>query len=115
LEIKEIAEASAMQLAAIEQYKELTLKLGALDRRAAELVQSIWKASETFLVQLKAADRAVFPFGFLSRAFRSVRRFCGGRYFSESDLMEISPLLQIAGGLAELIDVRIIDEAGNLT
>jgi hypothetical protein len=29
--------------------------------------------------------------------------------------MEISPLLQIAGGLAELIDVRIIDEAGNLT
>jgi hypothetical protein len=100
-------------LAAIGRYEELTLTLGAVDRRAAELARSIGKASDTFLIQLRATERAVFPFQSLSRAFRSVRRFFGGKYFSEADLKEISPLLQIAAGLAELIDVRIMDEKGN--
>jgi hypothetical protein len=113
--IKEIEEATAKALAAIGQYMELTLTLEAVDRRAGEVSRSIRKATGTFQNQFRATYRALFPFGFLSRAFRYARRFLGGKYFSEDDLRHISPLLQIAAGMAELIDVRILDETGNLT
>jgi hypothetical protein len=45
--IKEIEEATAKALAAIGQYKELTLTLEAVDRRADEVSSSIRKALQT--------------------------------------------------------------------
>ncbi|MBL8212447.1 MAG: hypothetical protein JNK87_17160 [Bryobacterales bacterium] len=113
--IKEIEEEASKSLVAIGQYKELSLKLDAVDRRASELSRSVRKAVGAFDSQFCRTCRAVYPFGVLSRAFRYLRRLFGGRYFSEADLFEISPLLQIAAALAELIDVRIMDETGNLS
>ncbi len=112
--VKEIAEATTKALAAISHYNELALRLDAVDRRSGELTRSIEKATDTFKVRFRSVYRIVFPFGFFSRAFRSARRFFGGKFFSEQDLLSISPLLQIAAALAELIDVRIIDEKGNI-
>lgn len=113
--IKEIEEATAKALAAIGQYTELTLTLAAVERRATEVSRSIRKATSTFENQFRITYRGLFPYGVMSKAFRYVRRLFGGKYFSEGDLRQISPLLQIAAGMAELVDARIMDETGRIT
>lgn len=113
--INAIVEATSTALAAIARYRELTLALEAVDRRASEVSGSIRKVNATFEVQFRATYRAVFRFGFVSRAVRWVRQqLFGGKYFNESDLRQISALLDMAVGLAKLIDVPIMDEFGGL-
>jgi|GEM_PF-2676867 len=112
--IKEIEAAIAQIQIETEKIRGRQILLTNLQQRAAEIGMTTLKTQEAFTVELRSSLKRIFPWRFLSRCFKTLRRYLGGNYFSRRDVEAIAPLLQIAEMLAKLIDQKILDADGKV-
>ena len=84
------------------------LLFATVQARAAELIEAITKSTAVFNRQHRAACRELFPFGFISRWRRSIRRFFNGPYFSWQDMGCLQNLGMAAGFVLKMAEAPIV-------
>jgi len=112
--IAEIEEAGVKAIKAIASCKQTLLSMNALQRRGEEISQSLERSGDIFERQYRSAYAELFPRGIFSRLKRVVRRVLGHPFFDERDLHVISPLLQMAAALADIVDTKLLNEEGGM-
>ena len=112
--IAEIQEAGIKAIKAIASCKQTLLSMNVLQRRGEEISRSLERSGEVFERQYRSAYAELFPWGIFSRMKRTVRRILGRPFFDERDLQVISPLLQMAAALADLVDTKLLNEEGGI-
>jgi len=114
---KKIAEIKKGELKLVEvldECKKMDLILDLAEQRSRELTIAIDKAREAFDLEVETSRRSIYSFGWFSRAVRWCKRAITGRYFFQSDLIEISRLVETASAVARLIDQKVLDAEGNI-
>jgi len=92
----------------IDQVKKSLLQLDVLDMRCRELMASLNKALAAFRHESRRIHRSIYPLGFISFLYRSLRRVAGKTYFTFRDLDGIADLGNITGLVLKIADSPII-------
>ena len=101
---RELKKTGLIILALIDNVKKKLFQLDILEMRLRELILSINKALEAFRHEWKIIRRKIYPFGFISLCYRSLRRFLGQSYFSPGDMDDVSALGRITGHVLKIAD-----------
>lgn len=109
-QIKEIENQMLNIARTIEQINDNLLRLEVVERRTLEVTLAIQKAEEAFLHELKVVYKQIYPYSFLSKWLKSLRKLLLRKpYFSKHDLQHIAFVGGIAHELAILIDTKIFE------
>jgi hypothetical protein len=112
--IAEIQEAGVQAIKAVATYKQTLLSLNALQRRGDEVRGAVERAGDVYEREYHSAYSELFPWGIFSRARRTIRRIVGRPFFNDQDLRVISPLLQMAAALAQLVETKLLNQEGGI-
>lgn len=110
--IARYAEETTNALRAIDAMEKALLAIDIVDQRARELTEVLARTRDTYLHQYHLTLKRVYRWGWLSRAFRWLRKLFGKDYFSASDLSLIQSFLQCAAAFAKILDQRVLDQQG---
>jgi len=99
---------------AIDDWLKLELVIGIAERRAIELITVLAKSREAFLHQYAATYRRLFPWRWLSKAWRWLRKLFGASFFTPSEVVDVQRLLQVAAEFAKVIDQRVFESDGSV-
>lgn len=111
-EITKIEVESAKLDQAMDEMNKLRLVIDIAEKRATELTGVIGKAREAFEFQLERTHARLYPRGWLSRAWRWLRKTVGAGYFRPTEVHDVQKLLQSAAEFAAILDQKVFDENG---
>ena len=111
-EITKIEVESAKLDQAMDEMNKLRLVIDIAEKRAEELAGVIGKAREAFEHQLHQTHERLYPRGWLSRAWRWLRKVVGASYFAPAEVHDIQKLLQSAKAFAGILDQKVFDTNG---
>jgi hypothetical protein len=108
--IKEIEEKELEIIKVIDHIQSNILKFEILRERTDELIISINKTKDVFEIELKKIYRAIYPWFFISKCFKLIKKYLLRRnYFSKKDLERISYIGGLASDFATLIDTKVFE------
>lgn len=99
---------------AFDECKKMEITLDLADQRSRELTSAIDKAREVLDAEITACRQAIYPWGWISRSVRWLKRVLTGRYFFQSDLVEVAHLAETAAAAAHLIDQKVLNSGGDV-
>jgi len=92
----------------IKTIRKNILQLGVIQARAEELFKAIVKSAAVFNRQYKTACRELFPLGFISRLWRSLKRFFSHPYFSWQEMGCLQNLGTAAGFVLKIAETPVL-------
>lgn len=98
----------------LDHMKTLDLVADLAARRASELTLVVAQGQKAFEHELRRVYRTLYPFGWLSRAWRRIRAMVTGHMFNAQDMGKIQVLLRAAGEFAGILDQKVMDETGTV-
>lgn len=90
----------------IGQIKNNLLAFEAMEERSQELIKSIPKALEGFEVIYKTTYKKIYPFGFITKFFKSFKR--KEKRFSQADIEQIQILMQTMCSTLKMVDSPVM-------
>lgn len=99
---------------AMDQWLKLLLVVDIAQQRAKELHRVIEKGREAYLHEHATTLKRVYPWGWLSRAWKWLRKLFGHAYFSEQDVFHVHSFLRCAAAFAKLVDQRVFGADGTV-
>ena len=100
-------ERSASYLQRTETARKNIVQFGIIQARTDELIKAITKAVGVFNYQYRKACRELFPLGFFSKVWRSIKRFFNRPYFSWQELGCLANLGATAGFVLKMAEVPV--------
>jgi len=88
--------------------RQTILQLGIIEARARELIEAVSKSASVFNYQYNLCIRKLFPLGFLSRIWRSIKRYCNRPYFTLHDMGHVSNVGLAAGFVLEMVYTPVL-------
>jgi hypothetical protein len=107
-DVRELKKRGILLLTLIDDVRKKLLQLDVLELRCRELILSTEKAIQAFRHQSRFVFRAIYPFGFFSAFWRTVKSFFGRAYFSLRDMENITTLGNITKGVLKIAESPII-------
>ena len=105
---RELKQKELLFIGLIDRIRKNLLQLDLLELRCQELILSINKALEAFRHESRIIRRKIYPFGFVSLLYRSLRFLWGKSYFSTGDMEDVAALGAITGHVLKIADSPVI-------
>jgi hypothetical protein len=99
---------------AMDDMRKIELVISIASRRAKEMASVVGKAREGFQFQVEKVQARLYPWGWLSRGWKRLRKLLGLGYFNTQEVAEVQRLLQSAAQFAGILDQPIIDANGRV-
>lgn len=110
--IARYAEETTNALRVIDTMEKVLFDLDIAEQSARELMGVLARSRQAYLHQYRLTLKRVYRWGWLSRAFRWLRRMFGKSYFSAADVAHVQDFLQCAAAFAKILDQRVLDQQG---
>ena len=107
--IKEIKEKELDILGDIEKIEGVILSYKLIDERSNESLRCLDKGLSAFDSELRRCYKFLYPIPIISRAIKSIRNLCRINYFTKTELIEISRLLDLTKGVITIVEAKIVD------
>ncbi|UTC81667.1 hypothetical protein [Treponema denticola] len=104
--IEQLKEEELKIIKSIGQIKKNLLAFDAIERRSQELIKSIPKALEAFEVIYKTTYKKIYPFGFTSKFFKSLKT--KEKRFSQRDIEQIQILGNTTISILKMVDSPVM-------
>lgn len=92
----------------IDQIKKNLLAFDAIELRCKELIESITKALEAFEVIYQTSYKEIYPLGFISKVFKSIKKIFTKKYFSQKNIKQIQILGETTSHILKIVDSPVL-------
>lgn len=106
--IKRLKEEEIKIIELIDQIKKNLLAFDAIELRCKELIESITKALEAFEVIYQTSYKEIYPLGFISKVFKSIKKIFTKKYFSQKNIKQIQILGETTSHILKIVDSPVL-------